>query len=457
MYQKINNMQYTNFIAAIDLGTANLVGVVGVKNSNGTISIIAHEVENSATCIRRGCVYNVEETANKVKRLIQKLESKLQGAKIGKVYVGIGGMSLRSIDHTVPFSLGEDGIVSEEIIETLYKECQQYRPDMLDVLASVSPTYYVDNQPVANPVGIPGKKIEAHYKLIVARPSLRSHIINSIRERAKLEIAGILVSPLAMADVILSEDEKKLGCALIGFGAGVTTLTVYKGGNLESLSVIPLGSSLITKDIMSLHIVEAEAERIKRAYGSAMIEKDNETHIQVNSADGVGIREISLADLNNIVEARTREILENVYARLEESEVKDDLGAGVIITGGGSALKNLTEVIRERLKVNVRSAAARKGIVSSGDINPADLQYTVGIGLLMQGTENCMQPIPEEQRPQFGLFEEEVLPVEPAEPKAKQPEEPKKPKAQKQKKGGLFGGWKEKVDNMTKGLFDEDF
>lgn len=449
-------MQHTNFIAAIDLGTSYMVGVVGVKNPTGTLSVIAHEVEDSATCIRRGCVYNVEETATKVKRLIQKLESKLHGVKIAKVYVGVGGMSLRSIDHTVPFALGEDGIVSEEIIGNLYKECLQYRPDMLDVLAAVSPTYYVDNQPVANPVGIPGTKIEARYKLIVARPSLRSHITNSIHERAKLEIAGIKVAPLAVADAILSEDEKKLGCALIGFGAGVTTLTVYKGGNLESLSVIPLGSGLITRDIMSLHIVEAEAERIKRTYGSAMLEKENEGRIQVNSADGVGLREIAMADLNNIVEARMREILENVYVRLEETGVKDDLGAGVVITGGGSNLKNLAEAIRERLKVNVRSSAVRKGLVSSGDINPADLQYSVAIGLLLQGTENCARPIPEEQRIKPDLFEDQLPPKEPAESKTKSAATSKKQTSPKQKTGGLFKGWSQKVENMTKGLFDDE-
>lgn len=448
-------MQYTNFITAIDLGTSHLVGIVGIKNPGGTISVIAHEVESSATSIRRGCVYNVEETANKVKRLILKLENKLHGAKIGKVYVGIGGMSLRSVNHIVPHILGEEGIVSEETIELLYKECQKYRPDMLDVLAAVSPTYYVDNQPVANPVGVPGNRVEAHYKLIVARPSLRSYIISSIRDRAKIEIAGILVSPLAMSDVVLSPDEKNLGCALIGFGGGVTTLTVYKGGNLQALSVIPLGSNLITKDIMSLHIVETEAERIKRAYGSAVMEKDNETSIQVSSADGVGLREILLADLNNIVEARIREILENVFARLEETGLKGELGAGVVITGGGSALKDLADAIRERLKVDVRSSAVRKGIVSSGDINPGNPEFAVAIGLLMQGTENCAAPAPAEPESQTELFD---IPVE----NIKRPssQEPQKPKPQKVRKEGtgLFGRIKKGMDDMAKGLFDnEDF
>lgn len=448
-------MQYTNFIAAIDLGTSQMVGIVGIKNPGGTLSIIAHEVENSASCIRRGCVYNVEETANKVKRLILKLENKLQGAKIGKVYVGVGGMSLRSLDHIVPQTLGEDGIVSEEVIDSLYQECLKFKPDMLDVLAAVSPTYFVDNEPVVNPVGIPGGQIEAHYKLIVARPSLRSYVISSIRDRAKIDIAGILVSPLAMADVVLSQDEKNLGCALIGFGGGVTTLTIHKGGNLVSLSVIPLGSNLLTKDIMSLHIVESEAERIKHAYGSAVMDKDNETSIQVTSADGVGLKEIQLADLNNIVESRIKEILENVYARLDAAGVKSELGAGIVVTGGGSALKDLPDAIREQLKVDVRCSAVRKGIVTSGDINAGNPEYAVSIGLLMQGTVNCALPVPVKEEPekQVELFEghKEVEPITPA-------PEPQKQKAPKPKKEGtsLFGRLKKGMDDMAKGLFDNE-
>lgn len=445
-------MQYTNFIVAIDLGTSRMTGIVGTRNPGGTLSILAHEVENSETCIRRGCVYNVKETANKIKRLILKLENKLQGAKIGKVYVGVGGMSLRSLDHVVPHLLGEDEIVSEETVASLYQTCLSYHPDMLDVLAAVSPTYYVDNQPVGNPVGIPGRKIEAHYKLIVARPSLRNYIMNSFKDIADVEIAGILVSPLALADVVLSEDEKDLGCALIGFGAGVTTLNIYKAGKLESLSVIPLGSNLITRDIMSLHVVEAEAERIKCTYGSAIVDRDDESTIQISSADGVGMREIPLVDLNEVVEARMREILGNVFARLDESGLRGELGGGVILTGGGSALKDLTEAIREELQTNVRCGMTRKGIIGSGTINPASTEYSVAIGLLMQGTENCAQPVVVQADPQPTLFDDhEDL-------KVKQPTpEPKKQKPPREKqKGGLFDGLKKKVDSITKGLFDDE-
>ena len=295
-------MAYTDFIAAIDLGTSRIVGMVGKKNEHGVLSIIAYEVENSGNCIRRGCVYNVEETANKIKRLVRKLENKLHEAKIEKVYVGVGGQSLRSINTRVLRVLGTVRWVTDEIISSLHAECLNFHPDMLDVLAAVSPVYYLDNKPEANPVGIPCTRIEAKYKLIVGRPSLKRHIINSIAERAQITIAGIIVSPLALSDAVLNDDERDLGCALIGFGAGVTTLPVYKGGKLLHLSVIPLGSNLITRDITSLHLPESEAERVKQTYGSAMMDQDNDQSIQVSQADGLGMREIKLSDLNNVVE-----------------------------------------------------------------------------------------------------------------------------------------------------------
>ena len=210
-------------------------------------------------------------------------------------------------------------------------------------------------------MGVPCSRIEARYKLIVGRPSLKLNIVNSISEQAKIEIAGILVSP-RWGDVVLSDNEKDLGCALIGFGAGVTTISVYKGGKLASLSVVPFGGNLITKDITNLRVVESEAERLKITYGKRRKRTDNDMTIQVSLADGMGLREIKLAELNGVIEARMDEILENVYARLEATGLMSVLGAGIVITGGGAALKNLPAVMSERLKMEVRYSAVRKGL-----------------------------------------------------------------------------------------------
>lgn len=443
-------MAYTDFIAAIDLGTSHLVGMVGTKNAAGAVSIIAHEVEDSGSCIRRGCVYNVKETANKIKRLVLKLENKLGGSKIGQVYVGIGGQSLRSIDHTVCKVLGTEGVVTEEIIDSLYQECCNYRPDMLTVFDMVSPVYFLGDKPEPNPVGVPCSRIEARYKLIVGRPSLKLNIINSIAEQAKIDIAGIIVSPLALGDVVLSDNEKDLGCALIGFGASVTTVTVYKGGKLASLSIVPFGGNLITKDLTNLRVVETEAERLKITYGSAKSDRDNDTAIQVSLADGMGLREIKLAELNNVVESRMDEILENVYARLEATGLMNGLGAGVVITGGAAALKNLPTVMSERLKMEVRYSSVRKGIVASGDLIVAgNPEYAVTIGLIASGTKNCALYIPPKPEPKTepevkGSLEPEPEPVR------------EKPKVEKKKGPGLFGRLTKGIDSFGKTLFDDE-
>ncbi|MCC8153060.1 MAG: cell division protein FtsA [Tannerellaceae bacterium] len=438
-------MAYSDFIAAIDLGSSHLVGMVGVKNESGGIAVIAHEVESSSSCIRRGCVYNVEETANKVKRLILKLENKLQGSKIGKIYVGLGGQSIRSIEHTVPKILGPEGVVTEEIINSLYKECQAYAPDMLDVLDIVSPAYYLDGKFEPNPVGIPCNRIEARYKLIVGRPSLQRYIKNSIAERAKIEIAGIVVSPLALADSVLTEDEKNLGCALIDFGAGVTSLAVYKNGQLVNLSVIPFGGNLITRDITSLNMVEAEAERIKRTYGSVVIEKDTTTNIQVSPTEGVGLRQIPLSELNMVVEARMQEILENVYVRLEETGLVENLGAGVVLSGGASALKNLADVIGKRLNTEVRFATLRKRVLERNDFITNNPEFLVALSLLIQGDKNCCIYVPPKvEQPEV---KDEPVVVEP-EPK---PE----PKPEKPKKAGIMNRIGGKFGGFVSGLFDD--
>jgi len=447
-------MAYSNFIAAIDLGTSHLVGMVGTKSAAGTLSIIACEIENSANCIRRGCVYNVDETASRVKRLISRLENKLGGSKIEKVYVGIGGQSLHSIDHSVLKVLGNDVQVTDEVINELYDESMSFQPDMKDVLAAVSPSYLLDDRPERNPAGIPCNQIEACYKLIVGRPSLRRYVVSSIKDKATINIAGLTVSPLALADVVLSNDEKELGCALIGFGAGVTTLNVYKGGKLVHLSVIPLGSHLITKDITSLHMVETEAERIKLAYGSAIMDKDDNTNIQVSSADGDGLRDIELADLNMIIEARMKEILENVYARLRESGAIDSLGAGIIITGGGAALRNLPSVIQENLKIDVRYSGVRKGIIVGNEAIANSPEYTVVIGLLMQGTENCagITIAPSTGSTSTTLFPE----MESTPPVQNQDPNPNPNPVPKKKKGSLFKSLSSKIDDLGKTLFDDE-
>jgi cell division protein FtsA len=270
---------------------------------------------------------------------------------------------------------------------------------MTDVLDISQPVYYINNEPISNPIGAICSRIEARYKLITGRPNIRKSIITSV-ENANLQFAGIIISPLAIADLVFSDKEKAMGCLLINFGYGVTSAVVIKNGSLLHLSVIPFGGSTITKDIMTLKLTEAEAERLKTTYGSAIYEKDDVT----KTIEDISGNELNANDLNIVVEARIKEIVENVYARVENIIPIRSLNGGIKIAGGASALKNLKEFIGERFgqKVSYATISSERIDTSTHNkqhgydhvpteeiiTNPANV---TAISLLFQGRVNCIK------------------------------------------------------------------
>jgi cell division protein FtsA len=437
-------MAYTDFIAAIYLGTSRITGIVG-KREAGTLSVIAYETESSANCIRRGNVHNVKETANKVRKIIQRLESKTPGNRIGKAYVGVGGQSVRSLEYTVSQTMETERMITEDIMDALLEKCRAYQPEGLDVLSVMPSACYLNGRVESDPVGVSCSEIEAKYQLIVARPSVRKRVMECITELVKIEVAGILPAPLVLANVALSQEEKNRGCALIDMGAGVTSLSVYKNGFLVCLHTIPLGGNLITKDIAAfLGIGEADAELLKRKYGTnALVNKEDDNSTFQVKTDRIELLSVKVADFNSVIEARLQEILENVYNKIEVVELKD-LRSGIIITGKAANLENLTTIIYNRLKIEVRYASIRKDLDTKGshpDLSPDG----VALGLLLEGNINCAKHTQSEpavvstpSTPSISL--EESIPE-------KKPASPPKP--------GKKGKIAEKLGGLMGNLFDE--
>ena len=450
----------TDYIVAIDLGTSHITGIVGEKYTDGTFSIIACETVDPASCIRRGIIYNRDNTAVHVKTLLKKLESHLSGSFIDKVYIGVGGQSLHTIDHVEAKDIAEGAAITNEDIDMLKKQCEEYSPDLQDVLDIASPVFYVDGRRDTKPAGVPCKRFEAHYKLVVGRSSIRRDIVKSINELAGKELAGIIVSPLALADAMLSQEEKELGCALVDFGAGVTTVSVYRNGDLLHMSVIPLGGNLITRDIASLQLTEAEAEKLKKEHGSAILQKEDEEevlHIDMEGAD----REIAVKDLNAVIEGRAKEIVENVYTRIFEVTELKSLGSGIVMAGGGAELKNLPELIKDKCKVKVRHSAIRSGLVRGADNLIGNPLYTTAVSLMLKGTEPCVtRPVTTTTTTTSTIFPSEEIESQSDFVKKEDPDEgrrgffgPKKNRKNeknrgRENEGGGIGGF-------IRGIFDE--
>ncbi len=380
-----------NFIVAIELGSSKITGIAGKKNSDGSIQVLAYAREESSAFIRKGIIYNINKTASGLTSIVNKLKEQL-GASIAKVYVGISGQSLRSRKNFIVERMDTETIITGDIVNRLIKNNRQTHYQDLDILDVVPQEYKVKNNNLTDPIGVIGNQIEGHFLNIVIRASVKRNILTCF-EQAKIKIAGFFISPIVLADSALTDVERRSGCALVDFGADTTTVVVYKNSILRHLAVIPLGSNNITKDICTLQIEENDAENLKIKYGSAYSLPDENTDDDKYPINET--RNIQAKLLNDVVGARTEEIIENIRNQIKLSGYQDKLGSGVIITGGGANLKNLQEAFIQKYKfTKVRiadfvlctvKATEPEILMRNGHLNTL-------FSLLAAGKENCCQP-----------------------------------------------------------------
>lgn len=381
-------MAATDFIVAIELGSTEISGIAGKKNADGSINLLAYSSEKSDDCIKKGVIYNLDKTTQKLTSVIKDLETKLQ-AGIKKVYIGVGGLSLRSIRNTEARQLGDDVRISQAIIDSMM-EANMETPLMdYEILAVEPQEYKVGNNLLTEPVGTTASNIEGNYLNIIARPSVKQNIRQCLAHTG-YEIAGFTIAPMATAETVLTTNEKRSGCALIDFGADTTTVSVYKNNILRHVCVIPLGGNNITKDICSKQIEEDDAELIKIRYASAYTEHKEGEEVQDTEFTIDGKCSIMSRTLEDIVEARVNEIITNVFNQIKLSNYSDGLMAGIVVTGGVSNMPNIARAITNITKIEKVRVALNSEINLIGKVTiPKNGKSNTLIGIILAGEENC--------------------------------------------------------------------
>lgn len=384
-------MATTEFIAAIEPGSSKVSGIAGLKNSDGSIQVLAFACEEAASFVRKGVIYNIDKAAQALTAIVGKLEAQL-GSSIAKVYVGIGGQSLRTVENHVSRTQEEESIITNNLIDEICDDNIAASIVDMNILDVAPQEYRIDNALYADPVGVTGCNITGQFLNIVARNTLKRNLERSF-EQAGIEIADLFIAPTVLAKAVLTENEMRSGCALVDLGADTTTVAVYKGSILRHLCVIPLGGNNITHDIASLQMEEADAEQLKLQHGDALYEEssDNEAVATCSLPNG---HTLELNELNDIVGARVEEILKNVGHQIGMSGYEKELYAGVILTGGACNLKHMEEAFRKATGIEkVRTAQFVQNTVHgcSDQIKREAAQNTL-LGLLLVGQENCCKP-----------------------------------------------------------------
>ncbi len=418
--------QEKDIFVALEFGSSAIRGIAGHKRADGNIKVLDIETERTAESVQRGVVYNIDTTTAAIANIANRIGERLR-MKVRKAYVGISGQSLHTSLATISRTLETTVKVTDELMDQLSDNNLDTDYHDSEILHVVPQEYIVGHHTVSNPVGIMADKVEARYLNVMAKRMLADNIRQCMGKAGIEEANDIIVSPIALADAILTESEKRSGCALIDFGAATTTVSVFLSGILRHMRVIPMGGDNITRDLMhSKQISWEEAESLKRKHGVAYVAVDTANPQSFSIA---GNRSIDENELLNIVGARQEEIILNAWEQVKE--MSDKLLAGIVITGGAAQMKDMTEAIKHF--THFQQVRVAKSLITSVEVAPhvtppTDMNIDTLIALARMAEECCVQV--KSDGPQEGATQEDT-------PEQGDDEEP--PQGRKPPRGGQGG------------------
>ena len=386
-------MKNNELFIGLDIGTTKIVAMIGHVNDYGKLKIIGLGRSESLG-VHRGVVNNITQTIQSIQSAVNEAE-KTSGYKIDKVIVGIAGQHIRSLQHSDyitrqnPDQVIEDKDIND-VINQVYKLVMLPGEEIIHVLPQ---EYKVDGQgEIKEPIGMFGGRLEANFHVVVGQVSSIKNIARCVKSSG-IDFHGITLEPLASADAVLSIEEKEAGVALIDIGGGTTDLAIFKDGIIRHTSVIPFGGNIITEDIKDgCSIIEKQAELLKVKFGSAWPGENKENEIvSIPGLRGREPKEITLKNLSKIIHARVVEIIELVYLDIKNyghEEQKKKLIAGIVLTGGGSQLKHLKQLVEYTTGMDTRLGSPNEHLAGNNIIEISNPTYATAVGLVMNARDS---------------------------------------------------------------------
>jgi len=383
-------MENNKISVGLDLGTTKIVVMIGKKNEYGKAEILGIGKSKSLG-VHRGVVNNITQTIQSIQQAAQEAEAE-SGLKIERVTVGIAGQHIRSLQHSDYITRpNPETVIDETDIDRLIN--QVHKLVMLpgeEIIHVLPQEYKIDGQAeIKEPIGMYGGRLEANFHVVVGQVSSIRNVGRCVKSSG-LELENITLEPLASANAVLSQEEKEAGVALIDIGGGTTDLAVFKDGIIRHTAVIPFGGNVVTEDIKEgCSIIEKQAELLKIKFGSAWPgeNKDNEI-VSIPGLRGREPKEITLKNLSKIIHARVVEIIEQVYVEIKNyghEEQKKKLIAGIVLTGGGSQLKHLKQLVEYITGMDTRIGFPNEHMAGDSDDEIASPLYATAVGLVMDG------------------------------------------------------------------------
>jgi len=391
-------MNPERLVAGLDIGTSRttaiIAEVVGDLPKHPNLKVLG--VGQSRTSgLRRGVVADIEETTRSITKAMQDAE-RMAGVTVDHVYGGIAGEHVQAMTSSGVVAVNGDDVTRADVERANEVARTQAIPADRELLHAIPQEYRVDkNHGIRDPIGMVGMRLETEMYLVTIGASPATNLRRAV-ERAGYHVRELVLEPLASAFSVLTDDEKELGVALVEMGAGTTDLAVFHEGKIRFLGTVGFGGNNVTSDIVhGLGVTQADAERLKESYGCAYepMMKDSHEVIQLPSTVAQGERQIPRELLAHIIHQRMDEIFEMVNREITAAGFAGRLSAGVVLTGGASAIPGAAELAADVFGTGVRvgSPAGSVGGLSDAVESP---RFATVVGLALYGGQRLAVGVP---------------------------------------------------------------
>jgi cell division protein FtsA len=384
----------STFIAGLDIGTTRTSAVIGelVGESGRLPTLEVRGVGQSRTSGLRGeAVTNIEETTESVRAAMAEAEL-MAGAQVDRVYAGIAGDHVRAMA-----SLGVVAVEGEEVapldVHRVHDVARAvaFPPDR-ELLHAIPVEYTVDGREgIRDPVGMAATRLESDVYLMTCDAAEAANIRKAV-SRAGYGVQELVLEALASARSVLTEDEKEVGAAMVEIGGSTTGVAAYHEGRLRKVSVLPVGGTTVTTDLVrGLSLPFAEANRAKETWGAALARLvDPQETVDVPGPAPGQTRHLARELIAHVVEQRMDEILSLVREELEADGLLPDLGAGIVLTGGATALPGLVELAQQVFASPVRLGVPGEGLAGLAE-SVGRPRFACAVGLALYGSDRWVE------------------------------------------------------------------
>jgi len=328
---------------AIDIGSTKICAIIAEISDTHEVTIQGHGITKSQG-IKKGAITNIELASKAIKKAINDAK-RIAGSNITSATVSISNAYAKSLNSTGVVNIPHKDISIKEIKRVMTTALYNANvPNEYEVVHVLPYNFRVDDQDfIEDPFGMNASRMEVDVNIIMTQKSNLSNLKKAVRS-AGVEIDGIVLSGYASAIATIDEDEKELGAAVIDLGGQTSNLVIHAGNSIRYNDFLGVGSNHITNDLsMALHTPLQIAENVKIRHGN-LVETSNEMIELPIIGDEENKNGVSLEIVHSVIFSRVEEALMLLAKSLEKSALQEQIGAGIILTGGMTKLKGIREL-----------------------------------------------------------------------------------------------------------------